>query len=142
MHRFRTYLVFLIILFILTSFGIARLTAGDPGPTSSGSSFMDEIRTIRDQEAADLRKLRTELENAPDETVALAILRRITERKQNTEIAVLRVQGRRAREQGDLEAARQIDLAIQRILDPQPATPSPEALREIEARRAAERGRE
>lgn len=103
---------------------------------------MQEIRNVLADEQTDLQVLQAELANASSETDALAILRRIAQRKQETEIAVLRIQERRARELGDEETALRIDRAIRRILNPEPVAPSPEALREIEARRAAAGSRE
>lgn len=138
----RRTLIYLSIVLIFTVLGVPPRTVGEPGAGSTGSPFMQAIRTALANEEASLRTLEAELANAPDEKEALTILRRIAQRKQEAEIAILRIQERRARELGDEEAALRIDLAIRRILDPQPIAPSPEALQEIEARRAASGNRE
>jgi hypothetical protein len=132
----RRTLIYLSIFLIFTVLGVPPRTIGEPGAGPTESPFMHAIRTVLADEDAALRILEAERANAPDEKEALTILRRIAQRKQESEIAILRIQERRARELGNEEAALRIDEAIRRILDPQPIAPSPEALLEIEARRA------
>ena len=80
--------------------------------------------------------MRQTLKTAIDEAQALALLRAIAQQKQDTEIAILRVQARNAREVGNQDAVAKIEMAIEQILNPKPITPSPAARAELEARRA------
>jgi len=139
MRKIHIYLLFLV---FLSVFGVPPQIAGDPEPLPVVSPLMQEIQTALAQEATALLELQEDLTNAPTEQDALAILRTISQRKQDTEIAILRIQVRNAHETGNEGAAVRIEQAIQRILDPEPVEPSPEALQEMEARRTAGRNRD
>jgi len=133
MQRFQ---IFLFSTLIICGIAPGIMAAEQPGPESDLSPRMLEIHQVLDSEAADLAALQRDLQAASDEKAALRILRAIKQRKQDAEISILRIQKRYALQEGNAEAAALIDEAITRILDPQPAPPSEEALREKEARRA------
>jgi hypothetical protein len=133
MRRFQICLLTTLCIAIIASF-VAAVDHVDPG--AALSPRMLEIQHVLDGEAVDLAALQRELQAAPDEKEALRILRAIAQRKQDAEVAVLRIQKRYALQEGDTETVALIDEAIARILDPQPAPPSEEALREKEALRA------
>ena len=138
----RKIFIYLIFLLFLPIFGVSPQATSGPEPQHTVSPMMQEIQTALAQEATALLVLQEDLTNAPTEQDALAILRMISQRKQDTEIATLRIQERYARQAGNEDAAVRIERAIQRILDPEPVEPSPEALQEMEARRTAGQNRD
>lgn len=94
------------------------------------SPAMQEIRAelAREQEA--LAELRARLDRAPDARAALAIEHEIAAVKQGCEVEILRIQARHARLAGDEERARDIELAVEQILDP-PRTGVPSVKRPV-----------
>lgn len=134
--------IYLLLLLSLAVFGVSPQAAGVPEPRATVSPMMQEVQTALAQEATAIQALQNNLANAHTEQDALRILREISQRKQDTEIAVLGIQVRYARRAGHEEAAVRMEQAIARILDPEPVEPSPEARREAEALRAAEQHRD
>lgn len=108
-----------------------------PLPTPPAlSPMMQEIEAALAADKEALATLNDQLSTAADEQAALVILRQIQQQKQDTELAVLRIQRRHAAEQGDTEAAARIDLAIDRILNPPHIQPDPDATARSRDRRA------
>ena len=126
----------LAIIVMLAICGMLPSAVGRPGAPPTVSPQMQEIQTVLAQERIAILALQEALEAAPSERDALEILRAIGQRKQDTEIAVLRIQEQHARQAGDEAAATRIEQAIHKILNPEPLTISPEARLEMEARRA------
>jgi hypothetical protein len=141
MRRFETCLL---ITLLLTPIALLALASDLAAPERSLSPRMLEIQEVLGREQTDLAKLQIELGSAPDEKEALRILRAIAQRKQDAEIAVLRVQKRFAQQEGDARAVADIDRAIERILDPQPAplSPAEQEAREKQRAESARRDRE
>lgn len=139
MRKLKFGLSFLVLLAIC---GALPPVADRSGPPPMAAAFMQEIQNVLALEQTDLAALQEDLKNAPNEQDALQVLRAIAQRKQDTEIAVLRVQERHARLSGDEEAATRIEQSIRRILNPEPMVLSPEARQESEARRDGGRGHE
>ena len=100
------------------------------------SPMMQEIKAAMAANEVAVKALQESLQTTADEAEALQILRAVDQQKQDTEIAILRIQERYARQNGDQETADQINLAVEKILNPDPVTPTAEAMAEREARRA------
>ncbi len=120
--------------------GPGQLITLPPLPVITGQApgqnlMMDEIRALLAESAATLSTLQAQMKAAPDEQAALAMLRQVSQHKQDTEIAILRIQQRHALEKGDTEAADLIEEAIGHILTPQPVSATPEARAERARRR-------
>jgi len=139
MRKLKFGLSFLVLLAIC---GAVPPVTDRSGPLPTATAFMQEIRNVLAQEQAALAALQEDLKSAPTEQDALRVLRAIDQRKQDTEIAVLRIQERHARLSGDEDAATRVEQAIRRILNPEPMAISPEARQESEARRDGGRGHE
>lgn len=110
---------------------------GDPAPVSEKplSPMMQEIKAAMDSHTAAVAAMQEQLNSTLDEESALQILRTISQRQQDTEIQVLRIQERYARQAGDTETAEKIDQAVEKILNPDPVTPTADAMAERQARR-------
>ncbi len=124
---------------VLVTLAMAQKPASiqpQPTPEKPLSPMMQEIKAVMVASDGAVNALQEQLKSAPDETQALQILRAVSQQKQDTEIAILRIQERYARKAGDKETAEQINLAVQNILNPDPVTPTVEAMAEREARRA------
>ena len=137
--------VLLASLLIITQLVMAAPPEPIPQPQASPtplSPMMQEIKAAMTASEAAVIALQEELKSAPDEIQALQILRAVSQQKQDTEIAILRIQERYARQAGDQDTADKINLAVQKILNPDPVTPTPEAMAEREARRAGGAGNE
>jgi hypothetical protein len=96
-----------------------------PRPTREPSPMMVEIKQlIADQNLA-VEALGTEMSRTEDPDRKMEILQSIHEIKTGTEVAILRVQLRYARQEGRLETARKIEEAIEYLTSPRPV-PIPE----------------
>jgi hypothetical protein len=86
-----------------------------------------ELSAVLQDEAARLRELEASFGAAADASSALAVEREIAAVKSVTEIRLMRVQARHAREAGRLEAAVRIEAAIAELTtaSARPATPPP-----------------
>lgn len=82
------------------------------------SPMMQEIRGVLLAEQQELVRLQSELAQTRDAAAALRIQHQIEDLKQETEIEVLSVQVRRARDRGDEDLASQLESSIERILQP------------------------
>lgn len=100
------------------------------------SPLMRDIEAALAADKEALADLNEQLAAAANEQAALLILRQIQQQKQDTELAILRIQRHHATEQGDTEAAARIDLAIDRILNPPHVQPDPDATARSRDRRA------
>ncbi len=91
----------------------------EPAPAAAGpralSSEMAEIETAIAAEREQVARLAASLRGAADDAAALALEREIEAVKQGTEIAVLRIQARYAREAGREEQAQAIEAAVARM---------------------------
>jgi thioredoxin-like negative regulator of GroEL len=107
-----------------------------PLPQKPLSPMMQEIHATLEQNDAAVAALQQTLKTAPDEQQALALLRAIAQQKKNTEVSILRIQVRYARQAGNQDAVAKLGLAIEQILNPKPVAPTPQAQAELKARRA------
>ncbi len=151
----RKYLTIAFVLSSILLVGVSRSAdpgpAGEPGPErppvtlisrQPPSPMMQEIEDVLASDKAAILALNEELEAAPDEQAALRILQAISQRKQETEIAILRIQEHHLRENGDTASADRINGEIERILNPPRRTPDPEALAASRARQPGGSGHE
>lgn len=106
------------------------------------SPKMVEIQAVLKADRERVAELQQQLEAATDETEALRLLRAIHQHKQNTEVAILQIQERFAREAGDTETADKIKLAVDDILRPPVPAVSAEAKAASAARRSGGTGHE
>ena len=74
-----------------------------------------EIRSLLLGERAEVTRLATQLKTIQDPVAALAVQRRISALKSGTQIAILEVQGRFARQEGRIEQADEIDTVVARM---------------------------
>jgi hypothetical protein len=77
-----------------------------------------ELFAVLDRQREALAALRTRFREAKDDRTALAVQREIDRVKRDSEISLLRVQADWARRAGRIEAASQIEAAIEQILHP------------------------
>jgi hypothetical protein len=120
--------------------GPGQLITVPPSPVVTGQApgqnpMIEEIRALLAESAATVLEIQNQMKAAPDEQTALAMLRQVRQHKQDTEVAVLRIQQRYAREKGDTEAAQLIEEAIGQLLIPAPVSATPEARAERARRR-------
>lgn len=104
-----------------------------PAPERPLSPKMQEITEVLAAGKTQVMELQEQLKTAPNETEALRLLKAIAQQKQDTEIAMLRIQERHARLAGQSEVADQIIAAIDKILNPDPMTPDAAAMAERDA---------
>jgi TolA-binding protein len=100
------------------------------------SPLMQEIEAVLAADEAAVTALNEQLATAPDEQAALHILGQIRQQKQDTELAILRIQQRHALKEGETAAAERIGLAIDRILNPPQLQPDSDAAATSRERRA------
>ena len=98
------------------------------------SPMMKEIKATMAASDELLAGLQQQLNSVSNESEALRLLRAIHQQKQDTEISILRIQERYARQAGDIETADRINLAVDEILNPPVRIPSAQAQAEREAR--------
>lgn len=112
--------------------------ASDPAPAKEKplSPMMQEIKAAMESNTAVVEALQEQLESTFDEELSLQILRTISQQQMDSEIRILRIQERFALEAGDNETAGKIHQAVERILNPDPVTPTAEAMAERQTRRA------
>ena len=123
----RKYKEGLVVLFLVALFAAPILIMADtPRVRPQLSPLMQEVEAVLAAENAALLVLEQDLKAAPSEREALGILRAIGQRKQDSEIAILRIQERYAREAGNEEAAAILTETIEKILNPTPIAPKPE----------------
>lgn len=139
----RKFSIAVSILALISLAMVPLVTAQAPLPTQPQpitekplSPMMQEIKAAMAANEVAVKALQVSLQTTADEAESLQILRAVDQQKQDTEIAILRIQERYARQNGDQETADQINLAIEKILNPDPVTPTAEAMAEREARRA------
>lgn len=111
-----------------------------PMQRTTVSPLMQEIKATLAAGDELLAALQLQLTSAPDETEALRLLNAIQQQKQDTEISILRIQERYAREAGDTETAEKINLAVSKILNPPVPEPNTQARAESETRRGGGEG--
>ena len=142
MKHFVTASIVLVVILLAATPHLATTAQNEPPTPKKLSPMMQEIQAALKQGDVAVLTLQQDLKTAPDEDLALELLRAIALKKQKTEITILRIQERYARRDGNLEAADRIEQAISRILHPDPVTPNAEARKEREARRTGGRGHE
>jgi TolA-binding protein len=111
-------------------------------PSRALSPKMTAIQAVLKADRERVAELQQQLNAATDETEALRLLRAIHDHKQDTEIAILQIQERFAREAGDTETADKIKLAVDEILRPPVPAARAEAKAESAARRSGGSGHE
>lgn len=127
--------------------------AEDPAPQEADRSALTAPHQVRNPRLEEIKaaqaagqelvvQLQLQLKAAPDEVEALRLLRAINQQKQDTEIVILRIQERYARQAGDTATADRIGQAVQEILNPPVPAPSAQARAESEARREGRGGHE
>ena len=142
MKYFVTASIVLAVLLLAATPHLATTDQNEQPAPKKLSPMMQEIHAALKQGDVAVLVLQQDLKSAPDEDLALELLRAIALKKQETESSILRIQERYARRAGNLEAATRIEDAIEMILHPDPVTPNAEARKEREARRTGGRGHE
>lgn len=109
-----------------------ELPSDKPGPHPEVNPLMVEIRSLLQEERAEVVTLAERFTAASDEQTALAIQQEIQEVKVRTELQILRLQADHARRGGREEVAQQIDAAITAMTTPRPVKepvdrPAPES---------------
>jgi hypothetical protein len=89
-----------------------------PARVAQPSPMMVEIRAVLDQERTSLKSLNERFRAAKDDATAQALQREIAQVKQDSEIAILRVQAKHARLAGHDAVAAYLEGAIRTILSP------------------------
>ncbi len=92
---------------------------GAPTPPKP-SPMMEEIHALLDAEEAALADLQENLQTATDGTAMLAIIQEVERVKKETELDILHVQLRYAREGGHEEAALRLEEVIESLTHPRP----------------------
>lgn len=95
---------------------------------------MIEINALLDADKELLSGLQDSLKSATNEIEALRLLQAIHQQKQDTEISILRIQERYARQAGDTATADKIKLEVEKILNPPVPAPNTQAREESAAR--------
>ena len=90
---------------------------------------MLEIDALLEVERVQLAELKARLQAAPDEETALAIQREVRQLKMETELEILRVQIRSAREMGRLDTVERLEQTIEYLTNPRPVNPPVERVR-------------
>lgn len=88
-------------------------------PDRPVSPMMLEIRGVMDAAQAESELLHQRFAAASNEQEALAVQRELEKLMQDSEIEILHVQARYARERGDQELADEIESSIAKILEPE-----------------------
>jgi hypothetical protein len=99
------------------------------------SPMMAEIHALIAAQEISLTDLREQLATAADEQQAMALRRQISLLKQLTQLEILRVQVRFARQAGREDTAQRLEAAIAQITDPPPAPPPSSGKRAARERR-------
>ena len=121
---------------LATSFILATLALAAPGSAAENrpasaptapelSPMMVEINALLDAERLALADCRLEMDRATDMERRVELMERIHELKTGTELEILRVQLRYAREAGRLDTVQELEEAIEFMTDPRPV-PAPE----------------
>lgn len=107
--------------------------AGEASPLQPARSpMMQQIEAVMAEQARQLADLRNELAGAVTSEQAIELQRRAEQVKRRSELEVLQVQARFARERGDEKLAGSIEAAIAWIQDP-PPPPAPRHERPVPA---------
>ncbi len=96
----------------------APAPGGSEPATPSADPFMAAVRAALAEQDAAVAALQRAMDAAPDEATALARQREIQDVKQETELAILRLQAERALAEGRAELAAEIAAAIDAIKNP------------------------
>ena len=126
MQSCRHGLPVLVLAFLVCAVAPAPAGAADdavaPAPAvkrvAQPSPMMVEIRAVLDSERASLKSLNERFRAAKDDATAQALQREIAQVKQDSEIAILRVQAKHARLAGHDAVAAYLEGAIRTILSP------------------------
>jgi hypothetical protein len=99
---------------------------GVPVGTAPSSPMMIEIQALLEETNAAVADLAGQVANAASEEIARDLQLRIEQLKRDSELAILDIQLRYAREAGQVELAAQIEETIARIVNPPAPTAPPE----------------
>jgi hypothetical protein len=105
----------ILILALFLCFTLPLSTHISATPNEAASALQEELFEVRQREADDLQTLAERIAAAGDRLAVLELQREMANRKFETEIEVLEIRGRHARDEGRIERAEELERALTKL---------------------------